>query len=216
MITIIEHRRETSLLLASQIPATFDGRLRVNIANAMAAAAAAIAQDIQLEYIRLALRTFTSTFFQTPGRFNMLEVQGRRVVLDYCHNVAGMESMADFVRRLAPERTLAMIAMPGDRSDEDIDAFGKLAGQTFAELVIREDVHTRGRARGEVAGLLKIAAASGGLDPDRITIVTDEIKAAHTAIERAGKNDLVVLLVDRPAAVWAELTGGDETAPAAY
>ncbi len=216
MITIIEHRRETSLLLASQIPATFDGRLRVNIANAMAAAAAALAQDVQLEYIRLALRTFTSTFFQTPGRFNMLEVQGRRVVLDYCHNVAGMESMADFVRRLAPERTLAMIAMPGDRSNEDIDAFGKLAGQTFAELVIREDVHTRGRERGEVAGLLKSAAVSGGLDPDSVTIVTDEIQAAHTAIERAGKNDLVVLLVDRPAAVWAELTGGDQSAPAAY
>jgi len=36
MITIIENRRETSLLLASQIPATFDGRLRVNVANALA------------------------------------------------------------------------------------------------------------------------------------------------------------------------------------
>ncbi len=216
MITIIEHRRETSLLLASQIPATFDGRLRVNIANAMAATAAAVAQDVQLEYIRLALRTFTSTFFQTPGRFNMLDIQGKRVVLDYCHNVAGMESMADFVRRLDPERTIAMIAMPGDRSDQDIDAFGRLAGQTFAELVIREDAHTRGRARGEVAGLLKIAASAGGLDPEKITIVTDEIEAVHTAIDHAGKNDLVVLLVDRPAAVWAELTGDTETAPASY
>ena len=37
MVTIIEHRRETSLLLASQIPASFEGRARVNIANAMAA-----------------------------------------------------------------------------------------------------------------------------------------------------------------------------------
>ena len=105
MITIIEHRRETSLLLASQIPATFDGRLRVNIANAMAAAAAALAEDVQLEYIRQALRTFTSSFFQTPGRFNLLEVQGRRVIMDYCHNVAGLESMADFVKRMEPERT---------------------------------------------------------------------------------------------------------------
>ena len=43
MITIVEHRRETSLLLAGEIPATFDGRLRVNVANAMAAAAAALA-----------------------------------------------------------------------------------------------------------------------------------------------------------------------------
>jgi cyanophycin synthetase len=148
MITFIEHKRETSLLLANQIPATFDGRLRVNIANAMAAAAAAFAQDLQLEYVRLALRTFTSTFFQTPGRFNQLEVAGRRVILDYCHNIAGLESMADFVKRVEAERTVGLIAMPGDRSNGDIEAFGKLAGKTFDELVIREDTNTRGRGRG--------------------------------------------------------------------
>ena len=44
MITLIEHRRDTSLLLAEEIPATMEGRIRVNIANAMAAAAAAFAQ----------------------------------------------------------------------------------------------------------------------------------------------------------------------------
>src|SRR5215216_4571944 len=63
MITLIEHRRDTSLLLAEEIPGTMEGRIRVNIQNAMAAAAAAFAQDVQLEYIRNALRTFTSTFF---------------------------------------------------------------------------------------------------------------------------------------------------------
>jgi cyanophycin synthetase len=115
MITIIEHRRETSLLLASQIPATFDGRLRVNIANAMGAAAAALGDDVQLEYARQALRTFTASFYQTPGRFNLLEVEGRRVLMDYCHNVAGLESMADFVNRMEANRSLAVISMPGDR-----------------------------------------------------------------------------------------------------
>src|SRR5690606_33263802 len=74
MITVIENRRETSLVLASQIPATFEGRLRVNIANALAATAAAVADDIQLDHIRQALRTFSSNFYQTPGRFNMLDL----------------------------------------------------------------------------------------------------------------------------------------------
>ena len=139
MITLIEHRRDTSLLLAEEIPATMDGRIRVNIQNAMAAAAAAFAQDVQLEYIRNALRTFTSTFFQSPGRFNLLEIDGRKVLLDYCHNVAGLESMADFVKRMDADRTIAMIALPGDRSDDDITAFGRLAAGTFDEIVIRED-----------------------------------------------------------------------------
>jgi cyanophycin synthetase len=44
MITVIEHRRDTSLLLAEEIPATLNGRVRVNIANALAAVAAALAR----------------------------------------------------------------------------------------------------------------------------------------------------------------------------
>ena len=206
MITFIEHKRDTSLLLASQIPATFEGRARVNIANAMAAAAAAFAGDIQLEYIRQALRTFTSTFFQTPGRFNLLELNGRRILMDYCHNVAGLEAMSDFVRRLEADRTIAMISLPGDRSDRDLQAFGELAGRAFDEIVIREDDNLRGRARGEVAEKLQHAVSAGGLDPARVSIVLDELEASKAAVERASKNDLVVLFVDKPVKVWEELT----------
>lgn len=207
MITLIEHRRDTSLLLAEEIPATMDGRIRVNIQNAMAAAAAAFAQDVQLEYIRTALRTFTANFFQSPGRFNLLEVDGRRVLLDYCHNVAGLESMADFVKRMDADRTIAMIAVPGDRSDEDITAFGRLAGGTFDEIVIREDANPRGRRRGEVAELLVGAIASAGRNGSKVEVVLDEMEAARTAISRAERNDLVILLADKPAAVFEQLTG---------
>jgi cyanophycin synthetase len=207
MITLIEHRRDTSLLLAEEIPATMEARIRVNIQNAMAAAAAAFAQDVQLEYIRNALRTFTANFFQSPGRFNLLEIDGRRVLLDYCHNVAGLESMADFVKRMDADRTIAMIAVPGDRSDEDIAAFGRLAGGTFDAIVIREDANPRGRRRGEVADLLQHAIAAGGLNDGNVQVVLDEMAAARAAIAQAERNDLVILLADRPAAVFEELTG---------
>ncbi len=205
MITIIEHRRETSLILANQIPATFDGRLRVNIENAMAATAAALGQDVPLDYIRHALRTFTASFYQTPGRFNMLEVNGKRVLMDYCHNVPGLEAMIDFVKRMGARRTLAVITMPGDRRDEDIRAFGCLAGKHFAELIIREDTNTRGRPRGAIAELLRQAAIEGGSDPSAISIVLDELQSVREAIERADRDDLVVLMVDKPAQVWDEL-----------
>ena len=207
MITLIEHRRDTSLLLAEEIPATMEGRIRVNIQNAMAAAAAAFAQDVQLEYIRNALRTFTATFFQTPGRFNLLEIDGRKVLLDYCHNVAGLESMADFVKRMDADRTIAMIALPGDRSDADISAFGRLAASTFDEIVIREDANPRGRKRGEVAEMLVAAIAAGGQNGDAVKVVLDEIEAARAAIARANRNDLVILMADKPALVFEQLTG---------
>jgi len=205
MITIIENRRETSLLLASQIPATFDGRLRVNVANALAAVTAALADDVQLEYIRQAMRTFTSSFYQTPGRFNLLEFQGRRIVMDYCHNIAGLESMADFVKRMEPTRAIAVISMPGDRLDEDIAAFGRLSGQTFDELVIREDANTRGRPAGEIAGRLKSAAMEAGLPETAVSIMLDEMDAVKAAVERSNRDDLVILMIDKPAQTWEQL-----------
>ncbi len=205
MITIVEHRRETSLLFANEIPATFDGRLRVNIANAMAATAAALGENIQLEYIRQALRTFTTSFFQTPGRFNLMEFQGRRVLMDYCHNIAGLESMADFVKRMEAERSIAVISVPGDRKDSDIQAFGALAAKTFDQLIIREDVNRRGRPNGQIADLIKNAAMSEGMTDEKVMIVLDEFEAVREAVRRSVKDDLVVLMIDKPAAVWEEL-----------
>lgn len=207
MITLMEHRRETSLLYVTQIPATFGGRIRVNIANALAATAAAFALDVQLEQIRLALRTFDNTFFQTPGRFNMMDLDGRRIVMDYCHNVAGLEGMVDFVGRMDAQRVFTMIAMPGDRSDEDIRAFGNLAGKHFANIVIREDRNRRGRAEGEVAALLEAAIRETASETATVEIVLDEIEAAMKTVERSGREDLVVLLVDQPKVIWEALSG---------
>jgi cyanophycin synthetase len=207
MITIIENRRETSLLLASQIPATMDGRIRVNIENAMAAAAAALADDANLDYIRLGLRTFSNSFANTPGRFNLLDLGNKRVLMDYCHNVAGLESIADFVKRMDADRTVAVVSLPGDRSDGDMQSFGELAGRTFDKIIIREDDNTRGRARGEIAERLRAAVEKSGKNMDDVEIVLNELEAAQAAVDRSVKGDLVVLMVDKPVKVWAQLTG---------
>ena len=91
------------VLYTHLIPATFGGRARMNVANALAAAAAAWAAGAHLHDIRQGLRTFTTSFFQAPGRLNLLEVGGIRVVIDYCHNVDGMRQLADFVERMMSE-----------------------------------------------------------------------------------------------------------------
>src|SRR5215213_3656080 len=163
MLTLLEHKRETSVLRTAEIPATLGGRVRANTANALAACAAAVACDIPLECLRDALRTFTTEFGQTPGRFNLMEIEGRQVVMGYGHNVAGLEAMADFVRRTAAPRSVGVIAIAGDRRDDDIRAFGALAGMTFDHVVIRENDDPRGSARGEVARLLHDAARAAGL-----------------------------------------------------
>lgn len=206
MITIMENRQETSLVLASQIPATFDGRVRANVANALAATAAAIADDVRLDVIRQALRTFSSNFDQTPGRFNLLDLDGQRVVVDYCHNVSGLEALGDFVSRMEARRTVGVISLPGDRSDEDMRLFGELAAKTFDRIIIREDDNVRGRARGEVAAKLHDAVLGTGRSSDDIEVLLDELEACQLAVDTTEKDELVVLLVDKPRKIWQMLT----------
>ena len=59
--------RTMPVLYTHLIPATFGGRARMNVANALAAAAAAWAAGAHLHDIRQGLRTFTTSFFQAPG-----------------------------------------------------------------------------------------------------------------------------------------------------
>ncbi len=205
MITMIEHRRDTSLLLVSEIPATFGGRNRANIANALAASAVALGADVPLEAIRHAMRTFAASFFQTPGRFNMVELDGKQILMDYCHNVHGLEALIDFTRRMNPSRTIAMVAIPGDRSDDDIARFGELAGKSFDRIVIREDDNRRGRANGEVAGKLHEAILKAGAAEEAVTELHNELDAALMAIDLANKEDFVLLLVDKPAKIMEKL-----------
>ena len=120
--------------------------------------------------------------------------------------MAGLEAMADFVKRMGAERTVAVISVPGDRSDGDMQAFGDLSGKTFSQIVIREDDNTRGRKSGSIADILSMAAVAGGMDPANITMRLDELEAVRTSVDMAGKTDLVVLMVDKPVQVWEMLT----------
>jgi cyanophycin synthetase len=201
-ICLAEGKRETTILNVRDIPATFEGRARVNVKNALAATAAAYASNIPLQTIRTGLRTFSTSFYLTPGRLNLHDAGGYRVIVDYCHNVAGMRELTDFVARLNPSRALAMISMPGDRRDEDIERFASIAASSFDEIIVREDAHTRGREPGEVANLLKRSLEQSGFSADRITIVLDELEATEEVMRRAQQDDLIVLLADKPEAVW--------------
>jgi cyanophycin synthetase len=128
------------------------------------------------------------------------------VVIDYCHNVAGLESIGDFVGRMNADRAVGVISIPGDRSDEDMQQFGELAGRIFDRIIIREDDNRRGRAEGEIAERLRAAAVAGGFGQDNLEIVLDELEAVRRAVDTSERNELLVLLVDQPAKVWEMLT----------
>jgi cyanophycin synthetase len=218
--------RTMPVLYTHLIPATFGGRARMNVANALAAAAAAWASGAHLHDIRQGLRTFSTSFFQAPGRLNLVDVGGVRVFIDYCHNVDGMRQLADFVNRMMVEspsrsgrvkvpsngtrtgRAIGVLGIPGDRRDEDQREYGRIAAGAFDEIIVREDANLRGRQPGETASNviegIRGAREDGGARAAKSDKVLDEMTAVRTALRRAMPGDLVVCCVDDAVGVYRE------------
>jgi cyanophycin synthetase len=219
MIVVKHGPREMQLAWTHLLPATFAGRARMNVQNALAAAAAAFAAGAPLHDIRQGLRSFSTNYYLAPGRLNEVEVSGVNVIVDYCHNAPGMKMLGDFVDRvgeslessheLARPSRIGIIATAGDRRDEDMRELGHIAAQHFDVVIVREDANTRGRERGEVAALVtsgvRAAMDEGIARCKQVEEVLDEIEAVRHAMSRANKGDLVVICVDKHAAVMTEL-----------
>ena len=162
MIVVKEGRRSMQLAWTHLLPSTFGGRAMMNVQNAMAAAAAAFAAGASLHDIRQGLRTFSTNYYLAPGRLNEVSVEGRTVIVDYCHNVPAMLMLGDFVDKtgdaldntsdLGHISRIGVIATAGDRRDADMVELGQVAAQHFDVLIVREDTNPRGRQPGEVAG----------------------------------------------------------------
>src|SRR3954464_12495560 len=163
------------------------GMAEFNVANALAAIGMALASGFPILTIRSAMTQFRSTFEQNPGRLNVHDAHGFRVIVDYAHNAAGLAALGKVVRGLSKryKRTMGVISIPGDRRDEDIIEMGRIAGTIFDEIFFREDPSTRGRARGEVMRLLSEGAKLAERDPGHIHMIAGE-RAAQAAALAAG------------------------------
>jgi cyanophycin synthetase len=207
--TIVYYDRglREGVMRAGDIPATLHGMAAFNIANALATVAICIAQEVPILTIRSALTSFQSSFEQNPGRLNVHDSHGFRVILDYAHNSAGLEALGELVSGLRHryKRTLGVLSIPGDRRDEDIIGLGRIAAAIFDELFFREDPGTRGRPRGEVMRLLAQGAVEGGVDPDRIHLIPTEAGATGAALMAAQTGDLLVVTPTDVNGSWQQI-----------
>jgi cyanophycin synthetase len=224
LMVLKEGRRSSPIAYVHMLPATFEGRARMMVQNAMAAAGAAHAAGAHLHDIRQGLRSFTTSIYQAPGRLNLFELDGMKVVLDYAHNAAGLEQLGDFVDHLTSDSAIrerpgeaaraanlvvGVVATAGDRRDEDMRELGRVAAKHFNVVIVREDRNPRGRARGETAELVaagvREAMGEGKARAGTVEIVLDEMEAARRALDRGRPGDTVVLCVDYATEVYKEL-----------
>ena len=213
-------KRSMQVAFTHLLPATFGGKARFNVANAMAAAGACFAGGAHLHDIRAGLRTFSTNYHLAPGRLNHIDVNGVNVFVDYAHNPAGLEALGEFIAsytdgldaaraEVHKRRRIGVIGTAGDRRDSDILELGRTGARHF-DLVRGQGGRQAarpparrgrgparaGRARGDGRG----GARQGGARACRL-----EIDAVRWAVEQANAGDVVAICADQTDSVYTEL-----------
>ncbi len=196
MIFLATDREQIPVVNVENIPATFGGALTHNIENSLAATAAAWALGIDQEIINRALVQFKCDEVQNPGRFNMYDINGFKVVVDYGHNYDGYRKVIDGLHKMRINKLIGIIGVPGDRMDSSIHEIGILSGQCFDYIFVKEDRDLRGRKPKEVADILYDGCTKGVIDRGNIEIELLEEVALEKAMRLALPGDIIVIFYE--------------------
>ena len=141
-----------------EVPQGWDGEAGFMAANVLAAVAAARALGLTAQEIGDALAAFEPSR-DNPGRLDVFTAGEVPVVLDYAHNPAALAAVGEFVSRRWDRDSVAVLTLPGDRTDALVVESAHAVGRAFDRVVIYEDVDLRGREPGEMTKLISSALA---------------------------------------------------------
>jgi UDP-N-acetylmuramyl tripeptide synthase len=206
-LVLFEQGRGTVVAPVSEIPLTMGGAARHNVANALAAMAAAGGLGIPLEAVERTLRTFGADPADNPGRGNLFDLGGVRVLVDYAHNPHGMRALVAAASGITAGRRLLLLGQAGDRSDEAIRDLARAAMPLRPDRVIAKetDLYRRGRAPGEVPGLVADEFRRLGVPPDQVILGGGELESAREALAWARPGDLLVFALHQERGAVVEL-----------
>ncbi len=195
MIMLAESDVEIPLVALTNVPLTHGGRIGFQVENALAAAAAAWALGIPRDVIRGGLESFAGDLDKVPGRFNLLEIGGATVIVDYGHNPSALLALIEALEQFPHERRLCVYSAAGDRRDCDMVRQGELLGDAFDKMILYEDHYLRGREPGEIMGLFRQGLDLGNRVGEVVEI-TGALKAVETALKSAQPRDLLLIQAD--------------------
>jgi cyanophycin synthetase len=175
------------------VPLTLAGLARHNVANALAAAAAARALGATIDEVADGLRDFRPSADVSPGRLNVFRRNGRVVIVDFAHNEAGLAAVLDVAEGIAAGGSgraapvTVIVGTAGDRPDDTLRGLGRIAGRRAQRVVIKEtQAYLRGRTRESVVGEIRagIASASGPAIANAVPVYPSEPAALRAELGR--------------------------------
>ncbi|MGB3588677.1 MAG: cyanophycin synthetase, partial [Tunicatimonas sp.] len=174
------------------------------IQNVLPVVLTGVINKFPIEDIKSALESFIPSPSQTPGRLNLFTFKNFRFLLDYAHNPAGLRALQKLIANMDSRRKVGIITGIGDRRKEDTEEVGRIACETFDEIIIRADRNLRGKTQEEIVEMLTTGIQQ--VDKNKkITVIPGEKDAIDHAIKNAQPDTLIVLFSDAIAQALAQV-----------
>jgi len=183
---------EHQIIEVARVPITLGGLARHNVANALAAAAAARGLGVTLAQLRDGLADFQPSSERSPGRLNLFRLGARIVIVDFAHNEAGVNAVLDVAEGIAggaAGRTspiTAIVGTAGDRPDDTLRGIGRIAARRAQRVAIKEtQKYLRGRSRESVVGEIMAGIASARRSTADVAVYESETAALRGELARS-------------------------------
>ena len=190
----VEDGRRELLCRSNEIPIALGGAARHNVANALSAAALTSSLGATVAEIATGLTTMVQD--DNPGRCNIYDLNGIKILIDFAHNPAAMAALFDMASAIPAKRRVLCFGQAGDRTDELIRELARDAweiGLDRVEVSELADYH-RGREHGDVFRIIRDELLKQGADDAQIMHHALELESLQDAIDWAQPGDLVIML----------------------
>lgn len=191
---LFEGGDRTFICNSSDIPITLGGAARHNTANSLAAAALTYCLGLPLDAIQDGLTSMVQD--ENPGRCNIYEFDGIKVLIDFAHNPAAMHALFDMAQAIPAKRRALCFGQAGDRPDSLIREMTRDAWAIGLDQVMVSELapYHRGRGYKEVFAVIKDALLEAGATASQIEHHEEEIESFTAALDWAEAGDLVIML----------------------
>ncbi|HEV7358547.1 MAG TPA: Mur ligase family protein [Steroidobacteraceae bacterium] len=202
-LVLQQPNREDDLGSVVGMPLSINGLAAYNVSNLAAAALAALALRIPAGTIASVFARFGDQLADNPGRMMRFDYHGAQVLIDYAHNPDGLRGFLSVADQLRSRGRLGLLlGHAGNRKDEDIADLARVAAEFKPDLIVvkEDEAHLRGRAPGEIPGIIRAELLRLGFNASGLPVRDNELDAARYALDWAQPGDVLALPVHSPAA----------------
>lgn len=155
-----------------------------NVHNALGAMASAYAAGMPMEQIV----DLIAKLSPVDGRMEIInEGQDFTVIVDYAHTPDGVEKVLEFVNDIKQNSVKVVIGCPGDRDRTKRPVIAKLSVDYADDVIFTtDDPHSE-----DPEDILN--EMTQGMEESHYEVIVDRIKAIEAAINKAQKNDIVLI-----------------------